>query len=1608
MATVHTEYGPGKIIASETVRGRTRFKVAGEGFEVWLDETKLGAYERPEVVDYNAPHWEGYGPDDDTVYPEPYTPVSPYDDVDDIVGPERDRLRQHPDYLFDDDPDAKHARLRRRAMTPDEWAERETNAILDDDPYAEYGYDHDAETRGYGEHADRYTPGAPGSYDDDPDAKFARRRTALTPDEWAEREMGQVLNDDPYAEYGYDHDAEARGYDGEHPDRFSPGSRGSYDDDPDARHARRQVVRGKAGSSRTAWAPLDRENSTELPYNPDPQHEAVAGPGDDDSSTIQPIHHIDADERTRSADSLSFEGEGDGDEPGPNPDLFAKQAFTPPWSAVPHEVRHRVKQVVKDKLRDRLPEGADPYIDDGVDAVIDRGTAGMTGHGIGTAMGYGLNMAKGQIDNVLDAASPGPGWGPLLHNSARHQAGPEMLLPLVGPALRAVAPTLVGQGLGAAEHALSGAGSSLEDVGTDLDGWGPLAHEGSARPAGLSDKYIDLTASVDYWNDPVAQFRHDPDAYINRIGHLLDEGLNPRFAEYMDLVEGDSSVRTAAWKDVRAKAMRLKTSGAVHVKDLAPGRIMASVDGDHGTYDVTILKGATFGGLNGNAISNWHCACEWGKWAFRRKFTFVGRLCSHAYASYLTMQSAALKNEPRRPKRGPADTVIVNRPARDRALPTFQFAAGRRTADALQNGPERLVPELAVNDTDDAHMFVDVEKDERTDTGPDDVVSEKDIVHFARLMRHCEVTQRPYPRQLVAFLARYANEADDTQADYRASDADDADSALNALRADADRDQEADFGSMAERVRRIQDTVEEARDNGADASQFVASVRKMADPNKVEDNSDQRGYGLIDYFRDNAKATNEKEQARQKGQAPSSSVPRDNSKDPRGESALQTLLPDNSAAGMALDGLSGKSKGSGVSADTDYQAPGNKGGGNGPHGGYGDKGRQYKKQQEFWDNRAEQGNQYKKQQEFWDNRAEQGRATGQPSQAPQDSQGSQGSQGPGASTPAATGAGADAPAGGKGGEGGAAGGAAGTGKYTAPGGGQTSGTVSDGGVAGAENGNNSAITKTSPNVDANGMYTVQKGDTWTDLAQRATGDMNNYQKLYDVNKSVAGPNIDDLAEGTQVNLKDFLNDTGNNNIKGDATNPKGGGSDSDPATVDAGPAMKAPAVDTNVAAGKPADPAPAAGNSGTGAANGVASSESLNSNSQLTSPGLTPPNQGKPESALRRRVAAPSDGSDSSSTDSGGQPSADAQTPGGGTRQPAGTNPASPSSSGTRSTVPGGAKPASPSSFGPSIEDTYDPTDPTQMRQQQNSLANPSAQAGSSAPAGRSDSVNQFTNPTGMSGADIGSMVGQGVSGAADLASSAMSALPGLSGIASGIGNAVSGIASGLGSIFSSRQDFDDWVRYAYPTGDGEGKLEPHTHPFAGSGYPGPLEVGTSEDYADKARKKHDDVTDLGSHDVHTPMGDWQKQSSRRMAGDGLKCRHQNWEEYEPGTAECYDCGEIIPRPYNPDETVEGLADRGSIHLNSVGYSTDDDSDIVRTFQAHLGETALGAGAGGGGGRFDDFASAAQGFLRTAGRNYSLAEQSELIREGDKGGARNLDSLDLKGTHYEDMHTLGW
>jgi len=83
----------------------------------------------------------------------------------------------------------------------------------------------------------------------------------------------------------------------------------------------------------------------------------------------------------------------------------------------------------------------------------------------------------------------------------------------------------------------------------------------------------------------------------------------------------------------------------------------------------------------------------------------------------------------------------------------------------------------------------------------------------------------------------------------------------------------------------------------------------------------------------------------------------------------------------------------------------------------------------------------------------------------------------------------------------------------------------------------------------------------------------------------------------------------------------------------------------------------------------------------------------------------------------------------------------------------------------------------------------------------------------------------------------------------------------------------------------------------------------------------------------------------------------------------------------------------------------DDGSDIVAQFHRMGGIEAINnSGSGGGGGNYSDNAIAeqARGFLRTAGRHFSLSEQRELEEESHPEGARNLRDLDLRGTHYED------
>ena len=169
------------------------------------------------------------------------------------------------------------------------------------------------------------------------------------------------------------------------------------------------------------------------------------------------------------------------------------------------------------------------------------------------------------------------------------------------------------------------------------------------RPAGLSDKYIHITADTTYGDPVVDAFQRDPVGTIQRTAYLdSTAGLDPRVGQYMDLVDADPMIRQAAWKDVREKAMRLRREGNIEVKSIEPDQIYASVRGDNGVYDVMIKKGGDFAGFGGgHSISHWRCACEWGRWAFKRQHKFVGRLCSHGLATYYTMLSSQFKGQPR-------------------------------------------------------------------------------------------------------------------------------------------------------------------------------------------------------------------------------------------------------------------------------------------------------------------------------------------------------------------------------------------------------------------------------------------------------------------------------------------------------------------------------------------------------------------------------------------------------------------------------------------------------------------------------------------------------------------------------------------------------------------------------------------------------------------------------------------------------------------------------------------------------------------------------------------------------------------------------------------------
>jgi len=96
-------------------------------------------------------------------------------------------------------------------------------------------------------------------------------------------------------------------------------------------------------------------------------------------------------------------------------------------------------------------------------------------------------------------------------------------------------------------------------------------------------------------------------------------------------------IRLAAWADVRSKANRLRSDGAISIVSVTDNQVAATVRGDNGTYTTVLtLEPGT------KRVAIWECECEWAKYAWGRSGRWKkleGRMCAHALGTLYEVQS---------------------------------------------------------------------------------------------------------------------------------------------------------------------------------------------------------------------------------------------------------------------------------------------------------------------------------------------------------------------------------------------------------------------------------------------------------------------------------------------------------------------------------------------------------------------------------------------------------------------------------------------------------------------------------------------------------------------------------------------------------------------------------------------------------------------------------------------------------------------------------------------------------------------------------------------------------------------------------------------------------
>ena len=179
-----------------------------------------------------------------------------------------------------------------------------------------------------------------------------------------------------------------------------------------------------------------------------------------------------------------------------------------------------------------------------------------------------------------------------------------------------------------------------------------LGHSGKGMQGGISAHLPDgtMVAGIGWGHDRVKQVQVHPDWTRRGIATELFQQakqLRPRLRHSDDLTDlgqqwkKSLSEKTAAWKDVRNKAVRLRNANMVNIILQDDNVIAADVQGDHATYHVVLYRQYP----ESMAITLWECSCKWGDWAFKRQVTYVGRMCSHALATLYAAHGEEFKKQ---------------------------------------------------------------------------------------------------------------------------------------------------------------------------------------------------------------------------------------------------------------------------------------------------------------------------------------------------------------------------------------------------------------------------------------------------------------------------------------------------------------------------------------------------------------------------------------------------------------------------------------------------------------------------------------------------------------------------------------------------------------------------------------------------------------------------------------------------------------------------------------------------------------------------------------------------------------------------------------------------